>query len=118
MRVKLISEGKEVDKRYLGVRLLWRSDGVIYETNASQVITKFEQGFLFPKSTFKGKPEDVVAFQINDKEIFRLKIEKFSKSTNVRSFYISSNEPGLEEYLEMNGKKMNYIKKGFKFYGF
>ena len=118
MRVKLISEGKEVDKRYLGLRLLWRSDGVIYETSSSQRIQEFEQGYLVGISLFMGKPEDIVAFQIGDKEIFKLKVEKFKTSSKPRYLYISQNEPGLTEYLEMTNNKNTRSFTGLKLYGF
>lgn len=117
MRVKLISEGKEVDKRYVGGRLVWRSDGVIYE-NETTVIFKFEQGYIVSVGFFKGKPEDIVAFQISDKEIFKLKVEKFKTSSRPRQFYISSNEPGITEYLEMTNNRNSRAFKDLKLYGF
>jgi len=118
MRVKLISAGKEVDKRYLGSRLLWRSDGVIFENNATKYIRKFEQGYLVGIGYFKGKPEDIVAFQIGDKEIFKLKVEKFKTPSKPTYFYISSNEPGITEYLEMTDNRDSRSFTKLKLYEF
>lgn len=118
MRVKLFVEGKEVDRRYMGYRLLWRSDGVIYESRATSVVRRAPGGFNVGIVFFKGHPEDVVAFSLDGKGVFRLKKEKFKASSLARHFFISENEPGIEEYLGLQPNQKSRSIQGVVFYGF
>jgi hypothetical protein len=107
MRIKLISGGKEVDKRYLGSRLVWRNDGVLHETPGDIQVSKINGFYTIYVGSFRRNPEDIVAFKLGDKNIFRLKVEKFSRGRIRSKLQISQNEPGITEYLEMENKYSN-----------
>ena len=117
MRIKLISEGKEVDRRYKGSRIIWRSDGVIHESNINIQINKINGVYNFLVPGFGGNPEDIVAFKFGDKNIFKLKVEKFSRGNPKNRIQISQNEPGITEYLEMENRKSNTFT-GLKLFEF
>ncbi len=118
MRVKLFVEGKEVDRRYMGSRLLWRSDGVIYELRATQVAKRFQNGFEVGVAFFKGHPEDIIGFKIGNKEVFWLKKEKFKTSPHAKFVFISGEEPGIEEYLGLENGATSKSFTGITLYGF
>lgn len=118
MRVKLFVEGKEVDRRYLGSRLLWRSDGEIYKLRATQYAKRFQKGFEVGVAFFKGHPEDVVGFKIGNKEVFWLKKEKFKASPHRMYFFISEDEPGIAEYLGLEDGATSKSFTGITLYGF
>lgn len=117
MRIKLISEGKEVDRRYKGSRIIWRSDGVSHEINDDGQISKKNGVYEIFVGEFRGNPEDIVAFKLGDKNIFRLKVEKFSRGTMRSRVAISQNEPGITEYLEMENRRLRAFT-GLKLYEF
>ena len=118
MRIKLISEGKEVDRRYKGSRIIWRSDGVLSEVNSNIRVSKMNGGYEIFVGTFRGNPEDIVAFKVGEKDIFRLKVEKFSRGRYNYRLQISQNEPGITEYLEMENKRNFNVFTGLKLYEF
>ena len=117
MRVKLISEGKEVDKRYLGVRLLWRSDGVIKELDTDIEVKKVNGVYIIYVGAFLVNPEKITAFKLDEKEKFELKVEKFSRTQLRTRLKISSNELGITEYLGMENTSQKYFTK-LKLYEF
>ena len=83
----------------------------MYEINNGIQVYKINGLYEIYIGGFRGNPEDIVAFKLDDKNIFRLKVEKFSRGKIRSRLQISSNEPGITEYLGMeNGFSKLFTK--------
>lgn len=119
-RAKIVVNNREVAKRYLGSRLVWEEGPalkLIFQKDNVAI-----EGFFIGYSLTVGRNNipvnNVTHIQINDKEIFKLKTEKFKKTPSFPTMLIiSENEIGIDDYFETaswynngNGKKVVSLK--------
>ena len=114
-RVKLIVNNKEIQKRYLGNRLVWEAIRFLYTTNkyitlsTIYITRKQGKGFIlqndFELNKYVEKTRQLV-FRLDKTEQFKIEVESVLKTNNTVYFYLSQNE---YDKAKSNLEKSNYL---------
>lgn len=101
-RAKIVVNNREVAKRYLGSRLVWKAEPtlrLIFQKDNVK-ISPFFISYALEVGANNIPVDRVTHIQINNKEIFKLKEYKLNKFPS--TLLLSENEVGIEDYFELN----------------